>query len=185
MPSLTNLLPSDRARSLQGEYRLRLVTVIAVSIAVLVLIHGVLLVPSYMYAAGEVATRAKHLAELSALAAAGDERPLSEREAEVAAEATSLSSLLSSAGAADVVRDLLALPHAGVRVTGVSVSPALAGAPSTMTVTGVANTRESLKRYRDALADLPFVDKADLPLSVYAAEADLPFTISLSGNLTP
>ncbi|HYD92995.1 MAG TPA: hypothetical protein VEB18_00865 [Candidatus Paceibacterota bacterium] len=184
MPNLTNLLPANRLRDLNREYMLRLITVAASVVFVVVVLHGILLLPSYFYLSEEVATRQKHLADLTLLPGAANERPVSERANELARKAGELSALLAQPKTTPVVRDFLALPHEGVRLTGFSVSPSPSG-ESAMTITGIAASREALRRYHTALNNLSFVSSANLPLSVYAAESDIPFTITLTGVLAP
>ncbi len=54
-----------------------------------------------------------------------------------------------------------------------------------MTVSGMAATRDALRQYATALGGLPYVSKADLPISAYAKDSDITFTITLTGTLTP
>jgi hypothetical protein len=54
-----------------------------------------------------------------------------------------------------------------------------------MEITGVADTREDLRGYDAALSALPYVSSVDLPISVYAKSSSIPFSISLTGSLTP
>lgn len=183
MSKLTNLLPSDRIRALSREYLFRVVTLVAVMVTVLALIHAALLAPSYLYLSEEVQTRSEHLEDFSAALGSSEEGALSERSAAVEAQAHILAQLIASPETVPVLEQMLTLPHAGVRITGLSITPSLEGAEAKMSVTGVASARDALRRYYQAVAALPFVASADLPLSVYAAEADIPFTIQLTGTL--
>lgn len=183
MPNLTNLLPEDRRRALAREYLLRLVALVGAAASVLVLIHAALLAPSYIYLSEEVTTRTEHLSDISALAGSSQEGALGERSAKVEADAQALSILVSLPAASPVIEDILALPRFGVSITGLSVTPSLEGGEAKMSVSGIASTRETLRRYYQALSALPFVASAHLPLSVYASEAEIPFTIALTGTL--
>ena len=51
--NLINLLPPDRLHSFRREYFLRLATVVFFMLTFLVVVHGVLLVPSYLYLSSE------------------------------------------------------------------------------------------------------------------------------------
>lgn len=183
MPNLTNLLPSDRVRALSGEYVLRVLTLLAGTVVVLALIHAALLLPSYVYLSEEVQTRTEHLADFSAALGSSEERLLSERSAAIEADAQALLQVAGLARTAPVLEELLKVAHPGVRITGFSLSPSLEGGEAKMSVTGVAVARDSLRRYYQSLSSLSFVSSADLPLSVYAAEAEIPFTIQLTGTL--
>lgn len=184
MPNLTNLLPADRARSIRRDYFFRLGSTAAILIAALMLLHGVLLVPSYLYLSEELRMRHAELDEVNALIAASEERQTSERVESIATNAQTLISLTSLPSATSAIRGVLALPHSGIRLTGLAVGMP-EGAEPRMSISGIAATRESLRRYHDALEALPSVSRADLPLSVYATESELPFTIQLTGIPLP
>jgi len=49
----------------------------------------------------------------------------------------------------------------------------------------VADNRETLRQYLGVLDALPQVAKAELPISAYAKEKDIGFTITLTGTLEP
>ena len=183
MPNLTNLLPEDRRHSLSKEYWLRLLTVVALALSLLLVIHTVLLVPSVVYLSEEVETRSGHLADVRALFGSSEEQTLGARALDAEADAVVLSGLVALPEALPIVEAILGEPRTGVRISGLSITPSLEGGEAKMSVSGIASTRDALRRYHDALSKLPFVSSADLPLSVYAAEADLPFTIALTGIL--
>jgi len=184
-PRLINLLPEDRARALRRDYFLRLAVVATLLLALVIIIHGVLLLPSYL------ALSQMRDAETAQLARAGENLDSSgsgETDTELATlagEASELSSLAKAPSASAAVRALLAVPRPGIRITSITFTPAAStAADGTMTVSGVAATREALRAYDLALSSLPSVTSADLPISVYAEEADISFTITLSGTPT-
>ncbi len=49
----------------------------------------------------------------------------------------------------------------------------------------MAQTRDALRGYVEALNQLPYVSKADLPISAYAKESAIPFMVTLTGSLQP
>lgn len=184
MSELTNLLPIDKVRATSRDYFLRLATVALVAVAVLVLIHGALLAPTYLYLSEEVKTRQAHFEGLSASLASSEERAIHERLSSLAGQAEQLLATTNTPTATAAIREVLSLPRGGVAVTGITISP-VTGAEGQMRIMGIAPTRESLRKYSQALATLPFVSRADLPLSVYAAENDITFSIAITGTLTP
>src|SRR5690606_9691024 len=113
----------------------------------------------------------------TALLGSSEERSIAQRREQVEASARELSSVIASAEVTPALRAILSVPSEGVRVTGISAAPGASDADARMSVTGVASTREALRRYHSAVAALDFVKNADLPLSVYAAETELAFTI--------
>ncbi|HEV7121596.1 MAG TPA: hypothetical protein VGN56_02085, partial [Candidatus Paceibacterota bacterium] len=65
-PELTNLLPKHLIRAFRRKYFLRVATLACLLLAGLVIVHGLLLVPSYMYAHNEAARQNAQLATLNA-----------------------------------------------------------------------------------------------------------------------
>ncbi len=94
-----------------------------------------------------------------------------------------LLTLASSPSATTVIRTLLAIPHSGITLTSFTFR---AGTPEgRVTITGSATTRDALRQYHLALSSLSFAKSAELPLSAYAKESNIPFTITLMGSLVP
>ena len=61
--TLTDLLPSDAARAVRRDYFLRLACVAAAMLALLLIAHGLLLIPTYEYLKREVAERSARSAQ--------------------------------------------------------------------------------------------------------------------------
>lgn len=180
---LTNLLPEERIRSLRRIYFFRLGVVAVLLLSGVTLVHGVLLLPSYMYLRNQVEERTASLTSLTATLAGSEEKEISVRVAALAEDSAYLARLSSVPKASAAIREIAALPRSGIRLTGFSFAPK-EGAESEMSVTGVATTREALRTFEQSLADQPFITSADLPISAYAKERDISFTISLTGPFT-
>jgi hypothetical protein len=181
---LTNLLPEDRQKALTREYLLRLSTVTLFFVAVLLVIHAALLAPSYLYLTEEAKAREAHLSGVASSLATSEGNELGTRVSALTTKADALISLSSAPSAAEAVRRVLSVPLGGVRVHGIALTLPENG-EGQMRIMGTAPTRDSLRQYFAALEKLPGVSHADLPLSVYAEERDLPFSITLSGSFTP
>lgn len=182
-PELTNLLPKERTSALRQLYFLRLAVVSLIVLAGVLIVHGVLLLPSYLYLRNQVAEREDSLTRLTTSLAGTEEQAISMRVAALAADSAHLARLTSVPKASAAVSAIIALPRPGIRLTGFSFAPETDGA--VMTVSGIASTRETLRRFEQSLASAPYVTKADLPISAYAKENDIAFTITLSGPLMP
>lgn len=182
-PELTNLLPEERARALRQLYFLRLAVVSLIVLAGVAVVHGVLLLPSYLYLRNQVEEREATLTRLTTTLAGSEEKEIGMRVAALTADSAHLARLSSVPKASAAVSAIIALPRPGIRLTGFSFAPETEGA--TMTVSGIATTREALRRFEQSLADEPYVAKADLPISAYAKESNITFTITLSGSLMP
>lgn len=183
---LTNLLPRKQIRGLRREYFVRLATV-ALGLGVLaIIIHGVLLFPAYLYARAEVAREQEELDRIAASATSAQEHDINARISSVQADITYLGRLGAAPTASGAVRAVLAVPHPGITLSGFTFTAATAqSASAQMTVSGTAATRDALRQYADSLGHLPYVSKADLPISAYAKESAIPFIITLTGSLTP
>ncbi len=182
--SLTNLLSFERRKELTHEYLLRLGAVCCMLGALLVLIHGALLLPTYLYLSEEVKTQRAHLEGIASSLQTSEGKQLSERLTTLSKNAEALVALASGPSASEAVRSVLAVSHTGVRLGEIALTLPETG-EGQMRISGIASTRESLRSYHNALKELPSVSKAELPLSVYAEESDLLFSITLTGSFAP
>lgn len=183
-PKLTNLLPQERAHALRQLYFLRLTVVALLVLSGVAVVHGVLLLPSYLYLQSQVAERESSLERLTTTLAGSEEQEIGMRVAALAADSAHLARLSSVPKASAAVSAIIKLPRSGIRLTGFSFAPK-DEADATMTVSGIASTRENLRRFEQLLAAEAYVTKADLPISAYAKESDIAFTITLTGPLMP
>ena len=181
---LTTLLPKDRVNAFRRDYFLRVATVAVLLLAVIVFIGGALLMPSYLYERQTADAEAKTLQHLSASLASTVEQQVKTETKAVSAKNAAIQTLSNSATAGSALRAVLAVPRPGIILKGLTFTPPGSG-PGSMQLTGVASTRESLRGYDAALAALPYVSNADLPISNYAQESTIKFTITLTGSLKP
>jgi len=182
---LTNLLPRARVRATRREYFVRLVTVALGLATLMVVILGVLMVPAYLYAHGQAAREQVDLNRMASSASSAQERAVNAQINAVQADITYLGRLSTVPMASDAIRAVLAVPHPGVTLSGFTFTAPTATAQAQMTVTGKASTRDTLRAYVAALGQLPYVSKADLPISAYAKDSAIPFTVTLTGSLRP
>jgi hypothetical protein len=183
---LTNLLPRSSVRGLRRQYFVRLATV-ALGLGVVGLfVHSVLLFPSYLYTRSETKRLQAELDQLAASASSLEEKEINARIKSVQDDIAYLGRLDTQPAASAAVRALISVPRAGVTLSGFTyTAPTPASKEAQMTVTGTAATRDSLRLYVDSLKRLSFISKADLPISAYAKESQIPFTITLTGTFLP
>lgn len=180
---LTNLLPSARRDALVREYYLR-VGVVAVSLGILLLaVAAVFLVPTYVFLAGSAQAKETRLAGIQSTLSSADEVALSARLAALSSDAAVLTSLAGKQSASSAIRFVLAVPRPGVTLSGFTYTPASGKTPGVLALSGSAVTRDALRSYQLALQGSPLVSSADLPVSAYAKDADISFTITIL--LTP
>jgi hypothetical protein len=143
-----------------------------------------LLFPSYLYISEELALERAQLSELEASLAQNGQGDINARFTRLNEHAKRLLTFSQTPAASDALERLLEVPHANVALSGFSVDAAV-GNVRQGKISGIADSREALRVYHQALTAVPFVTKADLPLSAYAKEADIPFSILLTLTLTP
>jgi hypothetical protein len=181
MPNeLTNLLPADRRHSLHRDYVLRLGVVAALLASTLTVIAGVLLIPTYIFLSNSARTKEDRLATIEASLSSVSEKTLSDRLAALSADAATLTALPDAHSASAVMRTFLTIPHQGISLSSFVYTPAVGTTHGTLAVSGTATTRDTLRNYQLALQQAPFATSADLPVSAYALDTDIPFTITIT-----
>ncbi len=182
---LTNLLPRERVRTLERGYFFRLATVGLFFLVILIGIHAALLIPTYWYTKEQESLARNRLAELSQERAEAGFEDLAVRMNTFTERAGQIEALARTPSASDAVRGVLALPLEDITLTSFTYAPPNSdGTGGRMTVVGTSKTREALRAFDSSLSSLSFVSSTDLPLSAYAKESDIPFSISLSLTYT-
>jgi hypothetical protein len=182
---LLNLLPPERLRAWKRDYFIRLGTSALYLLTLVVVGGGALLVPSYLYLHQEIALHQKESLALDAELATDKGQQTSKQLAGITNSITYLSRLATTTPASGAIRAVLSAPRSGVVLSGISFSPPLTGPNGSMILTGIAATRESLQNYSQELQALPYISSVDLPISSFAKDSSIPFTITLSGTLRP
>lgn len=184
-PELTNLLPPERLRALRRDYFMRLATVGIAALSAVVIGSGALLVPSYLFLNREVRSRETQLHALDEQLVSAQGKQTNMRLSALSDSASYLARLATTSSATAVLRGVLSVPRSGITLNGFTYTPPAKATPGKLSLKGVASTRETLRAYDEALAALPFVTNADLPISAYAQDSDIQFTIALTGSLLP
>lgn len=182
---LLNLLPPERLRAWKRDYFVRLATVCVLALTVVVVGSGALLVPAYLYLGEQTEARQAYVKTLDKELADAKEKGTSQRLTALTEGATYLARLATTTTATGAFRGVLAAPRTGVTLTGFTYTSPTQGTNGRMDLKGQATTREALRAYTEALSALPFVSNVELPISAYAKERDIPFTITLTGTLRP
>lgn len=175
----TNLLPFFRQRALMHEYLFRLGTTIVVLFSALVLIAAILVIPTYVFLSSSASTKTARLAEIKSTYSI-DETLLSSRLVALSHNTATLIALSNGPSASKVISAVLSVSRPGVTLSGFGYAMGSVGNKSTLTISGIAATRESLRGYQLALQGYPFVAAASLPVSAYAKDADISFTITIT-----
>lgn len=186
----TNLIPIERQHLLSKVYFLRLGVVGIVLTCVLVVIAGVFLLPTFVYLTATEAAKEARLAGLEAALTSDEEKSLSDRLAVLTNDADVLSALKNLSSASATISTFLSVSRPGIILSGIGYTPvspepafssnAVENKEWILTLTGIAATRDALRNYQLALSDVPSSRGADLPVSAYAKDSNISFTITVT-----
>lgn len=182
---LTNLIPRDRKKAIDSLYTIRLWSVGILFASFLVLSAVLLRIPFFIYQYQQVQTQKNDLDMLTSRLQESQGQSVTDRFKTLNENIAYMSRLATSSSATAATAAILAIPHQGIMITGLSYSPSTKGTDGKMTLTGTATTRSSLHQYIDALSGQSYVKNVDLPISAYAKENDIPFTTTITGTLLP
>jgi hypothetical protein len=176
----TNLLPVERQRSLSRDYFLRLGVVNALLLMVITFIAAVLLLPTYVFL--ELSSNAKEmrLANIKSTTSSADEKALAMRLAVLENNIVALTALANIPSASNTIRTILNVSRPGVRLSGFDYTSTTPKSPGKLIILGTSATRDALRNYQIALHGVSVVLTADLPISAYAKDTNIPFTITVT-----
>lgn len=177
---LTNLLPPERQRSLFREHVLRMCVVAVVLAIVLTLVSAVLLFPTYVFLSKSYTIKEDRLVGIESAISSADGTAFSARLSALSGDVEVLTKLGSTRSVSEIVRTALAIPHLGIAISGLAYSPATGKNSGILAVSGIATSRDSLRNYQMALQGAPFSTSAVLPVSAYAKDSDIVFTITVT-----
>lgn len=180
---LTNLLPADRKKAIGRLYTIRLATVTLLLLSFLIVSAVVLRAPIYVYQYQQIQIEQQESVHLASRLSDNQGKGVTARFKALNDNISYLSRLASTSSATSAVASVLNVSHQGVILSGLSYTPAQKGSEEKITLTGKATTRESLQQYVSTLSSLSSGKGAEVPISTYAKESDIPFTITLTGPL--
>jgi hypothetical protein len=174
---MTNVLPQSYKRKIKKEFRLRFFIVILSLLNILVMIAGVLLIPSF------VMSRSVHATLTGILASApheSQEKTVSSVSAEVKAISNKLSYVSKNFNnSVRITRTLEVLD--GVKTSGVTISSLhINTKDKTITVSGDADTRSNLIQFVDGLKAESYFSNINLPVSNLVEQTNLKFNLTFN-----
>ena len=177
MTRAPHLLPEERIARAKRAYVYRLGSV-ALSLATCVLLSGIIfLMPSLLSLVENISQERGKASLLLA-----DAPPEVSDTLVSARTEKEVSSVKTLAELPSVTHDLDAftrLPHEGVSLQSITYRRD-AGKPGALIVSGTAADRDALRAYQMTLKGQSFIASALIPLSVYAQEANIPFSVTIS-----
>lgn len=182
---MTNLLAPSGIRRVRHGYLLRLLTIALLLGSFVVIVHALFLLPSHLHAAAEVRERSLERSQLADTAATPEEAAAQARIKVLEDDLARLRLLSERLPASKALEGILLVPREGVRLEGISyTAPASATSTRRMVLSGTAATRESLRIFTERLESVDGVDEVELPISAYAKESAIPFSLTLTGRFT-
>lgn len=182
---LTNLLPHERRHALSRDYFFSLGVVATIGVTVLTLVSMALLVPTYILLTERTRAKEAQLASIESVLSSTSETELAARLATLSKNTETLSALARTPSASVLMRSVLAVPRPGITLSGFVYTPAEGALAGTLAISGVAALRTALRSYQFALQNESFVQGAELPVSAYAKDSNIAFTVTLTLTLTP
>lgn len=174
-----DLLPPERRRAWRRRYFMRLGVVASYIGVALAVTAGILLVPTLVFLERAGAQAQAQLVAIESALSSYDEVQLAGRLASLSTDATVLLGLSNTPPVLGIFRKALAAPRPGITLSEFSYAAGAQSKRGILILTGVASTRNALRAYQLALAAIPGFTSADLPVSTYAKESSIPFTITV------
>jgi Tfp pilus assembly protein PilN len=172
---MINLLPQNEKLLIEKEYRLRLKTIGVVFVLVALIVGIVFLLPSYVlsiYREGAAAQVAKDGVQSS-------------KHEKITKEVQDLKIVLGvlapdaiKASPTDIVTLITKHISADIKVTSISYISDKTGFK--VTVRGLAKSRQSLATYTQDLEGEQLIDKVNLPVSNFAKDSNINFTLDFT-----
>lgn len=175
---MINLVPPDARRRIITEYWVRVISAWLFLLAVAATVIGALLLPAFVLVTSQVATHQQAADEARARV---EEHKTTAHVLTVASErADRILGLKRTTPLMSVV----SVVEAAVPTGGVSISTyallRVAGEVGLVRVDGEAATRLALAEFRDALLKNDLIAKVDLPISNFAQDRDIKFSLTLT-----
>lgn len=173
---MINLIPPSARKGIVREYWVRVLTVWLLLFGTGVFIVAVLLLPTFMLIHGQVTTLGEQMSDTAGMATTFDSSAAQLQAAsEQAALLMQVASTTSFSAYAAVIERL-----AGTDVKLQTISFTHTPTGGTFKLSGVADTRQTLASFRDALEADAYFREVVLPISALIKDKDLIFSIDLS-----
>lgn len=177
---LTNLIPLDRQRAISREYYLRLGVVVVSLLTAITLVAAILLAPTYIFLAASSKAKQTRLANIESTISSADEVTLGVRLTTLSNNIATLTTFESMPSVSTIIRTILGVSRPGITLSSFAYTSAVPKFPRKLIISGTSATRDALRNYQIALQNVPLVLSVDLPISAYAKDINIMFTISVT-----
>ena len=172
---MINLIPPSARKSVTREYWLRVISVWLFLFGTGCLIISIFLLPTYVMVHTQTVSLGGQMSATADTTASYDEAIATLTKA--SADAAYLHRTASTTPFSSYLKTLESLAGSGVSIHSVSYTRAVT---ETVTVTGVASTRELLAAFRDGLEAAPEFATVVLPIAALAKATDVLFTMDIT-----
>lgn len=176
--TMFNILPPQQKTYLTHEYSVRLIVVLLAIISLAAIFLFGSLFPAYFLSLSKEHTETVALEEVQRRVAAVKVPPhTSFLELKAISDAVDKSS--SGISARTIIGEVVDQKGIDIRITGFDINTTIEGGHS-LTVVGIAATRESIQSFKKRLELRPLFKKVVVPLSNFQKNKDIQFTINIT-----
>jgi uncharacterized protein (UPF0333 family) len=175
--NMFNLLPLIEKKFISAEYTRRKMTVVLAFLLFLIVIAAVFLVPSFIISQFRLSEVSQTVSALQANNSIQNQAALKDKIHMANKKVATLSMGTSSAPVTSVLEGIASEKTADIKITSFSLTRE--GAAS-LTLKGTAATRESLLSFANKLKADTAYKKVDLPISNFAKDENIGFTVTLT-----
>lgn len=174
---MINLLPIQYKKALKQTYLLRLLSVALFAGAVLIVIHSVLLIPSYVFLQAQVLNQEAEKEFIGKTLEASGSDEVEMRLAALNENIALLETLPQAPSLVSAIEEVLEVSRVDIVLTQISFDPN--DVEENIIVRGVAGDRDALRSFAKRLEERETISSVDFPIGDLSREKDLPFTISI------
>jgi Tfp pilus assembly protein PilN len=173
---MVNLLPTAHERSLKRDYYLRLISLVALMLSLVIFLGGLLLIPSYFLARASADASTRYVAALEETVGLRERSGVGATVATLAERVRILNEYAAAPVTPGIVTALIGAMPKGIALTSLSITRTSAGA--SVSINGSAASRDALLSFATALKDVHAFSGVALPVSQLASDKDIPFSLS-------
>lgn len=178
---MANLLPQSFRDDITSEYRLRLATTGLAILAVVLLGTAALLAPSFILTESRLEQKQARLDSLSAATSATSTEQNKNIIAATDEKLSVIAEETEKLKPTDMVSLITQAKPAGVSVRSISVQEAeTESATQSVSISGVARTRDTLLTFEDNLNNQAQVQQVNLPIETLAARQNTQFSLTIT-----
>lgn len=174
---MINLLSAHHRKLFRRMYMIRLLTVSLFAAGALILIHGILLIPTYAFLQTRVLSQSVEKDLMSKTLEASGSTEVEKRLAELDQNITLLETLPATPSFVSAIEEVLEVSRAGIALTQFSYEPK--NTEVQIALRGIAVDRDALRNFAKHLEDSPEIKSVAFPIGDLSKDTNLPFTISI------